>query len=192
MARVKEPPIILTNEWGALPPKEPVTLCGRPTETIYHHTAGHHPEISNPRNESFLEARAFARNIQRFHMFSRERQWNDSGHNFLACRNGMLFVGRHKSYTQVRQGLMVVSAHCPGHNRSPGIEIEHDGQERMTDIQFEMVSWLYAWIHDRCGIPGVVIYPHKKFFATSCPGALLSELSDVKARVREIRQRGEL
>jgi hypothetical protein len=31
-----------------------------------------------------------------------ERNFNDSGHNFLGCMNGRILVGRHLSYTAIR------------------------------------------------------------------------------------------
>jgi len=181
---VKQPPIIKTNEWGAAPPKEKITKCGRYIETLFHHTAGHHVEITHPKDESFTELVNYAKSIQSFHF---SEGWIDSGHNFLVGRNGMILVGRHQSYTQCKNGQMVVSAHCPGHNQSPGVEIEHIGTEKMTAIQFSMVSWLFAWLLDTARVPGVVIYPHRQFFATNCPGALMTQLPAVKEKVSDIR-----
>ena len=145
---VKQPPIITTDRWGARPAKEPPVFTSRPHEIIFHHTAGHHPEISHPKDESRQEAIAYARAIQNFHMES--NGWNDSGHNFLACRNGLILVGRHMSLPAIRQDRMVVSAHCPGHNEQPGIEHEHEGDERMTTGQMNASVWLHAWIISRC------------------------------------------
>ena len=70
--------------------------------------------------------------------------WNDSGHNFLACRNGLILVGRHMSLPAIRQDRMVVSAHCPGHNEQPGIEHEHEGDENddRADERERMASCL--------------------------------------------------
>jgi hypothetical protein len=39
---------------------------------------------------------------------------------------------------------MVVSAHCIGHNESPGIEHEHIGNEKMTKRQRRASVWLHA------------------------------------------------
>ena len=186
--RVKQPPVITTDQWGARPPKEPVHPAGRPHQIIFHHTAGHHPEIATPGSESRLEAFRYARAIQKFHMDV--RGWNDSGHNFLVCRNGLILVGRHQSYNAIREGHMVWSDHCPGQNDQPGIEHEHNGNERMTPAQFESSARLHAWIIDRCGMDGTPIHPHREFFNTDCPGVLMDELHAFKARVEHILTRG--
>lgn len=182
---VRQPPIITTDRWGARSPTAPPVYVGRPKRIIFHHTAGHHPEISNPRNESPAEAIAYARAIQRFHM--QGNGWNDSGHNFLVCRNGMILVGRHMSYPAVKRAKMVLSAHCPGQNDQPGIEHEHLGNERMTKKQFAASAQLCAWIISRCNmLDASAIHPHNEYFATSCPGVLARELPALKTAVNQI------
>jgi N-acetylmuramoyl-L-alanine amidase len=131
---VKQPPIITTDQWGTKPAKATPVYVSRPKRIIFHHTAGHHPEISLPRNESRAEAILYAKAIQNFHMNG--NGWNDSGHNFLVCRNGLILVGRHMSYPAIKKGRMILSAHCLGQNDQPGIEHEHVGSERMTKAQF--------------------------------------------------------
>jgi hypothetical protein len=182
---VNQPPIITTDRWGAKPAKADPIWVGRPKRIIFHHTAGHHPEIETPSNESRLEAIRYAKAIQNFHMNG--NGWNDSGHNFLVCRNGLILVGRHQSYTAIRKGRMVVSAHCPGQNDQPGIEHEHLGSEHMTKEQFNASAHLCAWIIDRCKMHGGdVIHPHREFFATSCPAELMAELPALKTAVNQI------
>lgn len=170
---VPEPPIITTNEWGAKPPRRTLELCGRPSAIIVHATDGHHPEISLPANESRAESIAYAKAIQHSHTSPSasdpSKPWSDSGHNFLVCRNGLILVGRHQSYTRIKAGLMVVSAHCPGENTNPGIEFEHKGNEGLTDPQFLSGVKLMAWIASQCGMSPYSIYPHRKFFPTACP-----------------------
>jgi hypothetical protein len=185
---MKEPLIILTNEWEAKPARTRPVFVGRPARIIFHHTAGHHPEISNPRNESREEAMRYARAIQNFHM--NVIGWNDSGHNLMVCRNGLILVGRHMSYPAIKRGRMVVSAHCPGQNDQPGIEHEHQGVEPMTKAQFHSSAWLMAWIITVCKMRGpTAIHSHNEFFPTSCPGVLGRELPALKAAVaRMIRQ----
>jgi N-acetylmuramoyl-L-alanine amidase len=188
---IAEPPIITTDEWGARRPRGPLHHVGRPVETIFHHTAGHHPEISLPRDESRAEAIAYARAIQHAHMSPSSsdpsKPWNDSGHNFLICRNGLILVGRHQSLPLIREGRMVLSAHCPGRNGQPGIEHEHLGGEAMTPAQLRSSVWLHAWIIDRCRMfGGRVIAPHSRYFATACPGALAAQLPLVRRRVDEL------
>jgi N-acetylmuramoyl-L-alanine amidase len=179
---IAQPPIITTNCWGARPAKAPPVYVGQPDTIVFHHTASHHAEIPNPRDESHKEAIRYARAIQRFHMDS--NGWNDSGHNFLVCRNGLILVGRHMSLPAVRAGHMVRSAHCPGQNDQPGIEHEHAGQERMTREQFHSSVRLHAWIIERCRMAGArVILPHRRFNATTCPGSLVAELPRLRVAV---------
>ena len=182
---VKQPPILTTDKWNARPAKQPPIYTGRPKRIIFHHTAGHHPEIHNPRDESVAEAIRYAQDIQRFHMVN--NGWNDSGHNFLVCRNGVILVGRHMSFPAIKGGRMVVSAHCPGQNTQPGIEHEHFHEKEMTPAQFFASAHLIAWIIDRCKMHGGdVIHPHKEFFATSCPAELEAQLPALKTTVNQI------
>jgi hypothetical protein len=182
---LKQPPIILTNEWGAAPARVPPVYVGKPKRIIFHHTAGHHPEIRLPNDESRAESIRYAKAIQNFHMHG--NGWNDSGHNFLVCRNGLILVGRHMSYPAVKRGRMVMSAHCPGQNDQPGIEHEHLGPERMTKEQFSASAHLHAWIIDRCGMGNAdCIHPHKQFFNTSCPAELEKELPALKTAVNQL------
>jgi hypothetical protein len=185
---IQQPPIIRTDQWGAKPARAQAVFVGRPERILFHHTAGHHPEIDNPRNESRAEAIRYAKAIQSFHMNG--NGWNDSGHNFLICRNGLILVGRHQSLTAIRRGRMVLSAHCPGQNDQPGIEHEHIGKEPMTKEQFHASAWLHAWIIDRCHMRGVPIDPHKKYYATSCPGSLERELPALKTAVAQMLRQG--
>jgi N-acetylmuramoyl-L-alanine amidase-like protein len=185
MGHVRQPPIITTDQWGALPAKSAPIPVGRPQRIIFHHTAGHHPEIALPADESRAEAIAYARAIQKFHMYG--NGWNDSGHNFLVCRNGLILVGRHQSFTKIRQGRMVLSAHCPGQNDQVGIEHEHLGPEKMTKAQFEASARLCAWIIDRCSMRDAsAIHPHRQYFPTSCPAELMAELPAFKTAVNGI------
>jgi hypothetical protein len=185
MAHVKQPPIITTDQWGAIPARAHTVYVGRPDKIIFHHTAGHHPEIDHPKDESRAEAIRYAQAIQKFHMFG--NGWNDSGHNFLICRNGLILVGRHMSLPAIKKGRMVLSAHCPGENTQPGIEHEHFGEEPMTKEQFGASAHLCAWIISMCRMRNSsVIRPHKEFFATSCPGVLEKELPALRKAVTQI------
>lgn len=187
---IPEPPIVTTDVWGARKAKAPAVMVGRPHEIVFHHTAGHHPEIRLPQDESRAELYAYAKAIQQFHMAPKPRgnDWNDSGHNFLIGRNGIICVGRHLSLPACRSGGMVVSAHCPGHNDQPGIEHEHDGVELMTVAQLHASIWLHAWLiqQGRMGDPHTVIKPHGALFPTSCPGHLVAELTLVRQRVDQL------
>jgi hypothetical protein len=189
MAGVRQPRIIATHAWGARPATARPVVTGRPKRIIFHHTDGHHPEIANPLDESLEEAKAYARSIQAFHM-GPQRNFNDSGHNFLVCMNGVILVGRHLSYTAVRAGRMVVSAHVPGNNDQPGIEHEHRGEAHMTPKQLESSARLHAWIMSRCGIPVSEVFGHGEVAlpgqGTECPAELKGDIAKVKARAKQI------
>src|SRR3954454_21227352 len=142
--------IITCPQWNARAPKADITPCGKASRIIFHHTAGHHAEISLPANESRDEAIRYARDIQAFHMapggLGAPNGGIDSGHNFLVCRNGLILQGRWGTVSQIQNRRMVVSAHCPGFNTQVGIEHEHAGTEEMTAAQRASSALLQAWI----------------------------------------------
>ena len=151
--------------------------------TIFHHTAGHVPNLGP--GETYAEACAYARAIQNYHMNS--NGWNDSGHNFLVTRGGYILEGRHGSLASIGVGKMVVSAHCPTQNTQPGVEHEHDGVEAMTPIERAASVWLHAWICKRCDMsPADCAQPHRKYYATSCPGNLATGLSAFRKDVADL------
>jgi len=169
--------IIGCPAWGAEPSEEPITWVGKSRRIIFHHTAGHHPEISHPHDESRAEAIKYAQQIQRFH---KSQGWIDSGHNFLVCRNGLILQGRWRSIRSIQKGQMVRSAHCPGQNDQIGIEHEHFGDELMTQEQRRSSSRLMAWISDQYDRKKILpVHPHSEFFATSCPANLTREIPTI-------------
>ena len=180
--------IITCPMWGAVKPKQGIQSCGKFRRFIFHHTAGHHHEISLPKNESEKEAVRYARDIQHFHMVG--NGWIDSGHNFLVCRNGMILQGRWLTVSAIRAGHMVVSAHCPGQNEQIGIEHEHLGTELMTEAQRESSARLMAWCAQQSGYKKIpAVFPHKKFFSTSCPANLVKDIPIIKKRAEFLLHR---
>ncbi len=172
-------------EWGARAPKAEAPLTRKAARIIFHHTAGHHAEISNPANESLAEAFAYARAIQRFHMDG--NGWNDSGHNFLVTQSGVVLQGRWHTVTAIESRLMVVSAHCPGQNDQIGVEHEHADSEAMTAEQAEAAAQLQAWIAQRYAVRAPLpVFPHSKFFATSCPANLAAAIVGIRDRAADI------
>jgi hypothetical protein len=176
--------IIPTDQWGAVPSKGPIVPAGTPTEIIFHHTDGHHPNLDNKPSESRAEGAAYARSLQHDHMVN--RGFIDSGHNFLVTRSGHIFEGRHGSKDAIKAGKMVVSAHCIGHNTQPGIEHEQRGGEPMTAKQREASLWLHALICRKTGMKPSAIHEHREFNATECPGVLRD---DLKAFRRDLAER---
>ena len=168
--------IILASDWGALPPRQPISRVGKPDKIIFHHTAGHAPGSSE------ADAKAYARSIQRDHM---RRDFIDSGHNFLVTRAGHILEGRRGSLAAINDGVMVSSAHCPNENSNPGIEHEHNGNEPMTAAQREASLFLHELICRKTGIKPTAIHPHKEFFATACPGSLEPELKRFRKELKK-------
>jgi hypothetical protein len=173
MPLVKPFRVIPCAEWGARPPRLPISSAGKPVRAIFHHTAGHAPELGDS-GESYREAVAYVKSIQNYHMDS--HGWNDTGQNFTVTRNGYIFEGRHGSLTACHSGRMVVSAHCPGQNDQPGVEIEHNGNESMTPIQHEAAVWLFAQLCKWAGFLPSKIMGHRDYYATDCPGFLYNSL----------------
>lgn len=171
MSGVPQPRIYAPKEWGAAPPRSRPELTGVPVRTICHGTAGHHREISRPADESVGEFLRYCRDIQAFHMAQppRGRGWNDSGQNFTIGRNGVIAVGRHYSLAAAKVGLSVVSAHCPGQNDQPGVELEHLGEEYPTQRQVRAYVQLVAWLMSRSGMRPTEIEPHRRYYSTDCP-----------------------
>lgn len=176
--------IITCPEWGALRPKTGLETVPASKRIIFHHTAGHHKEISFPSIESRDESMLYARSIQAYHI---KLGWNDSGHNFLVCRNGLILQGRWLTVSAIEAHHMVRSAHCPGQNDQIGIEHEHLGQEEMTKSQRESSARLMAWIADQYGRTSVLpVDPHSKYFATTCPANLRGDILAIKQRAQQI------
>jgi hypothetical protein len=178
-------------EWGAAKPKNGITTISASKRIIFHHTAGHHAEISLPKNESRAEAIKYAKAIQRMHMapggLGAPHGGIDSGHNFLVCRNGMILQGRWLTISAIQAGHMVSSAHCPNQNDQIGIEHEHLGSEPMTKAQREASARLMAWIADQYDLKRVLpVDPHSKYFATACPANLKADIPKIKARAQQI------
>jgi hypothetical protein len=181
MVKIK---IITCPDWGARKPNQGIETVLASTRVIFHHTAGHHPEVENPSLESRAEAELYARAIQRSHL---AQGWIDSGHNFLICRNGLILQGRWLTVSAIQAGHMVRSAHCPGQNDQIGIEHEHLGAEEMTQKQRESSARLQAWIADKYDLKRVLtVDPHSKYFATACPANLKEDISDIRRRAQQI------
>ena len=176
--------IILTSEWGAARATGAISRLGKPGMIIFHHTAGHHPELDQMAGENRAEAIAYAKVIQNDHMH--RRSFVDSGHNFLVTRSGHVLEGRHGSVAAIMDGVMVQSAHCKGKNQHPGIEHEHNGGEAMTPTQREASLLLHEFICRKTGIDPHQIHGHGEFNKTECPGALKAELGQFR---RDLVQR---
>lgn len=183
--------IITCPQWRAVKPKRPISVIPAAQREIFHHTAGHHAEISLPKDESVEECMRYARDIQAFHMgpggLGVPDGAIDSGHNFLVCRNGVILQGRWLTVSAIEAGHMVDSAHCPNQNHQVGVEHEHAGSEPMTEKQRVSSARLSAWIASQYGLSAPLpIHPHKEYFNTSCPANLVSEMPVIYALAHDI------
>lgn len=176
--------MITCAQWGARKPKSKPVIVRDSNKGILHHTDGHHPEIANPRDESTSEAISYAHEIQDLHMD--DRGWNDSGHNFLIVRSGLILQGRWGTVSAIEHGRMVESAHCVGQNHNPGVEFEHVHGESMTLQQRASGVWLYAWIFDRCAIRSMELYGHRDFNATACPDDLYADIATMRLQITKM------
>ena len=181
--------IIGCPTWGAVPPRNGFdSIIWTPDQApgiIFHHTDGHHAEISRPQDESHLEALLYRRSIQHFHMALPPlgRGWNDSGDNFCVMRNGEIYQGRWRTIRAIQHRRMVVSAHCPEFNDWIGIEHEHRGGEEMTMVQKQASAWLQAWIARWYGKKDPLrVDPHSRHYNTDCPANLINNIGDIRER----------
>jgi hypothetical protein len=156
-----------------------VDTFGQSQRIIFHHTDGHGGGATKD------AAKAYARAIQNYHMDS--NGWNDSGHNFLVMRSGFILQGRWHTVSRIENRKMVFSAHCPGQNQNIGIEHEHVPGENMTANQRKASARLQAWIADQYKLQTVLpVYPHSKYFPTSCPSDLIGEIPIIKRMAQTI------
>jgi hypothetical protein len=180
--------IYTVHDWNARRPKQGIQTVGRASRIIFHHTAGHHREISGA-GESIQESMQYARDIQNFHMDT--NGWTDSGHNFLVCRNGAILQGRWLTVSAIQAGHMVLSAHCPGQNDQIGIEHEHYAAEPMTKEQREASARLQAWIAWKYNKATVLpVGPHSAYYATACPANLKNEIPNISRMAQQILKGG--
>jgi len=177
--------IITCPKWGAVRPKTGLSTVGPSVRTIFHHTAGHHKNLGNPNIQTREESIGYARDIQTYHMV--HNGWNDSGHNFLVCRNGLILQGRWLTVSAIQAGHMVGSAHCPGQNDQIGIEHEHYGSEEMTVVQKNSSAMLMAWIAWQYDRPKVLpSLPHSKYFPTACPANLNEDIVGIVTQAQTL------
>lgn len=178
---VPSPHIIVCKTWGARKPKSNPIVVGRPDKIIVHHTDGHASNGAPKEGDYIRFAMSYARMLQNDMMDS--RGWNDSGHNFLVMRSGLILQGRWGTVTAIEHGRMVESAHCPGENNNPGIEHEHLPGEEFTPEQLASTVQLMAWICDRTGISPASLYGHNQFYPTECPSNLAGMILPLRAKV---------
>ncbi|WP_199431534.1 peptidoglycan recognition protein family protein [Qaidamihabitans albus] len=178
--RVVPPLMYSTADWGARPPRGPITVLDRkPTYIVVHHTV----EPGNGDDYSREHAFRISRDIQNFHMDT--RGWIDTGQQFTNSRGGYVTEGRHRSLEILRGGTQHVQGANVGNHNSEVIGIENEGLYTETDVPqalWDSLVDLVAYMADQYGISPEFIKGHRDFNSTECPGTVLY------GRLPELRQ----
>jgi hypothetical protein len=178
-----EPPIFDCAGWGARAPSSPLTVLNyRPSKIIVHHTASPNQDDTSP--EALA---ALARAIQNDHMDNRD--WPDTGQNFLINRGGYIAEGRHESLQTLLGGTSFIEgAHCIDQNDN-SIGIENEGTYTDVSPPAALVNSLAIMCTFVCGqyaIPANQLYGHRDFNDTACPGdELYALLPALRAQVAQ-------
>lgn len=161
--------ILSCAEWGARPPKDPLSVSAIPTNKII----VHHMAFPNTTDYSQEQAVRLARECQDLHMD--RNGWSDTGQHFTISRGGHVLEGRHGSLDTLRAGeRQMISAHCPGEN-GRAIGIENEGTyvtETPPPALLDSLVRLCTTICRQYGLHAHDIFGHWDFRATLCPGAM--------------------
>lgn len=180
-AAVTRPAIGACTAWGAQPARSAISMTGPPEKILVHHTAS-----ANTTDYSQAAAHRLARDIQSWHF---ARGWADSGQQFTISRGGFTLEGRHRSIEGLGSGSSTVfplGAHCTGQN-STSVGIENEGtytSATPTTAQWKALVNLCAYLCQTYRLSPSVIYGHRDFLDTQCPGdALYALLPQLRAEV---------
>jgi peptidoglycan recognition protein len=143
--------IISRSDWGALPPRNRVTMPLPAPNVWLHHTGADEPD--GPEG---------MRRIQTYHL----TKWSDIGYSFVIDREGRIFEGR---------GPGIVGAHTAGHNStSHGIcLIGNYDRDQPTSAAIESLVWLMRHGAGKWWPSAKITGGHRDKAATACPGANL-------------------
>jgi len=158
------PGLILREQWGARPPRNP-RIPHVPVRFTQHHTAGGQ---SFSLDESIKEMRF----IQELHQDG--RGFDDIGYHFLIDSVGNVFQGR---------PVGAMGAHVRGHNDGNiGISLlgyyHPPFDHSVSTSQLVALRSLGRWIRDELGIDPATYAGHRDLGATSCPGDIVYALLD--------------
>ncbi|MFG1951699.1 peptidoglycan-binding protein [Micromonospora sp. NPDC048830] len=160
--------IISCDQWGARPPKDPLSVSAIPTNKII----VHHMAFPNVTDYSREQAIKLARDCQNLHMDG--NGWSDTGQHFTVSRGGYVTEGRRGSLERLTAGdRQMISAHCPGEN-GRAIGIENEGTyvtETPPQALLDSLVRLCTTICRQYGLHAHDIFGHWDFRNTLCPGA---------------------
>lgn len=164
------PKVYTRKDWGAVAPKRPPRVLERPPDhIIVHHTAS--PNVSDT---SRAHAFALSRQIQRFHMET--RNWDDIGEQLTISRGGFVMEGRAGTLQAIARNALVVGAQSLHHNQHT-LGIENEG----TYVKDEVPAKLWRSLVETCAWlctahnldPATAIVGHRDYNDTDCPGDVL-------------------
>ncbi|WP_049578765.1 peptidoglycan recognition family protein [Streptomyces sp. SBT349] len=182
-ARVAQPAIDGTAQWGASPPAGTISLVQRrPAAIIVHHTVS-----SNSTDYSRAQAHSHARWVQALHQD--DNGWVDTGYNFVVSRGGYLTEGRHRSLETLLGGTnFVLGAHTSGANDF-GIGISNEGAYHDGAVppaaQWASLVQICAFVASQYAITPTEIYGHMDFNNTLCPGIIHDMLPQLRDEVAD-------
>lgn len=178
-------------EWGARPPRQPVTILGAPPRyVVVHHTAS-----ANVTDYSPARARALSRSIQNWHMDN--NGWIDAGQHFTVSRGGYMCEGRSRS-TEIEllacYPSHVLGTHVANYN-STTLGIENEGTYTSVYPNGALVWSIITSVTTCCfynSVPVANIRGHRDFNSTQCPGNRLYELlPTIRSIVQYLLQGGD-
>lgn len=166
-ARSGVPSIASCDDWNARNPSKQVKIIKqRPVKILVHHTA-----TANRSEVGEDDLVVLAKSIQDFHMDT--NGWIDSGHHFLVNRGGLIAEGRHQSLaTLLGRQWMIEGTHCPDQN---DIAVGIENQGTYTEVNppaalYSSLRSLCVYVCQQYGIEADMIYGHRDFRDTACPG----------------------
>jgi hypothetical protein len=158
------------KDWRARAPKRRIDVIDLgPDHIVIHHTAS-----ANTKNYSLAHAYALSRQIQKFHMDSRD--WSDIGEQLTISRGGHIMEGRAHSLPSILTGRHVVGAQTLHHNTHT-IGIENEGTYSRAKVPAKLWNSLVRTCTALCVAYGLdpyqAIVGHRDFNRTECPGDVL-------------------
>lgn len=163
--------IVQRDTWGARKPKSVTIQNPRNIHELFIHWPATPGSTSNI--NTITEERAWMRQIQNFHMDTRD--WSDFAYNYAIFPSGRIYAGR---------TMRRVPAAQEGHNTNTvaiccvlGIGDTHIPGAMKANLR-QFVRWAEKYTHNELKVRG-----HKDVGQTSCPGPVLYAYVDDLDRV---------
>jgi hypothetical protein len=158
--------ITAREHWRPLSPRRNrFQPMGKPWRITIHHSA----HDTGPGPDSYAEAAALIRSIQRNHV--KDRGWADIGYHFIVDASGRIWEGRPIHYQGAHAGNPTLNAGNIGIVATGNFSVH-----RPTTEQVASLRWLIRHLRNRYRIPAAEVRGHSAFKPTACPGKYLSRL----------------